>query len=81
MTIVELWERLHDATPSRWAVGQPAFEPHRAVPRSQYAFDSNERPKVGHRTREWTATGETEGACLEEMARCLAEMKEGKVPR
>ncbi len=81
MTSDEPWERIHEATPHGWFVGRPAFEPHRAVPWSQYAFDPAERPRVGHRSREWTAVGMTEQACLEEMARCVAEVSQGKAAR
>lgn len=46
-----------------------------------YAYDTTEKPRVGLRSREWMAVGETELAVLEEMARCLAELSEGRVPR
>jgi hypothetical protein len=77
----ELWSRIHDATPPGWFVGRPACEPHKAVPWSQYAFDTTERPKVGHRSREWTAVGMTEELVLEQMAKCLGEIRERRVPR
>ena len=44
-----------------------------------YAFDSPERMKHGHWSREWTARGvELEVVC--EMARCLRLIREGRVP-
>jgi hypothetical protein len=46
-----------------------------------YAFDQRERQKLGHRSREWTAVGNTEEECLREMARCLREISEGRVPK
>jgi len=38
------------------------------------------RRGVGHRTHEWTATGQTELEVVREMARCLREIREGRVP-
>ena len=46
-----------------------------------YAFDPSERPKVGLRSREWTAVAPTEEGVVREMARCLAELAEGRAPR
>jgi hypothetical protein len=45
-----------------------------------YAFDQNEKAAVGWRSREWTAVGQTEVECVREMARCLREIVEGRVP-
>jgi hypothetical protein len=45
-----------------------------------YAFDTSERAKIGHRSREWTAVGQTEVECVCEMARCLRKIGEGRVP-
>ena len=36
-----------------------------------YAFDTRERAKAGHRSREWTAVAATELEVVREMARCL----------
>jgi hypothetical protein len=71
---------LHDAIPPGWYVGRPSYhdERHQWV---KYAFDPDERPKVGLRTREWTAVAATEEAVVREMARCLAEIKAGRAPR
>jgi hypothetical protein len=44
------------------------------------AFDQTEKPKVGRRDREWTATGQTEVECIREMARCLREIGAGRKP-
>src|SRR4051794_39384745 len=71
-------------TPTRHYVGSsgdPAFEPRRAVPWAMYAFDPKENPKVGRRSREWTATGPTEARVVREMARCLREFAAGRTPR
>jgi len=46
-----------------------------------YAFDPKERAQMGRRSREWTAVGQTEVECVREMARCLREIGEGKVPK
>jgi len=73
------WDAVHDATPSDWYVGRPSYHDERRE-WTQYAFDQRERPSVGVRSREWTAIGPTELACLREMARCLREMGAGRVP-
>jgi hypothetical protein len=36
----------------------------------QHAYDPSDLPVEGKRTREWTAVGPTEEACVAEMARC-----------
>ena len=46
-----------------------------------YAFDPSERAAVGVRKRDWIAIASTEVAVVREMARCLAEIREGRVPR
>lgn len=73
------WDELHDATPAGWVVGRPRFHDERNE-WHQYAFDPSERPKVGKRSREWTAVGHTEVACVMEMARCLREISAGRWP-
>jgi hypothetical protein len=45
------WDDLHDAKPDCWFVGQPTYVEGRKA-RAQYAFDTRERPKEGHRSRE-----------------------------
>ena len=74
------WARIHAATPAGWFVGRPGYDPGRQQ-WTQYAFDPSERPRVGLRSREWTAVGMTELDVLEEMGRCLEEIKQGRVPR
>ena len=75
------WEDVHAANEALgWFVGQPAYEPHRIVPWSMYAFDPQERPIVGDKSRECTAIGETGLDCVLAMARCLREISEGRVP-
>lgn len=78
--LADAWNLVHDATPLGWHVGRPTYNPGRRL-WEQYAFDPSERPRVGLRSREWTAIGETELDVLEEMARCLVEIREGRVPR
>ena len=48
---------------------------------SLYAFDPREVPKVGLRSREWTAVARTELGAVREMARCLREIGAGRVSR
>jgi hypothetical protein len=75
------WNEIHAAVPAGWFVGRPTFEPRELVAWSQHAFDTTERPNVDRRSREWTAVGETEVACLREMARCLREISEGRMEK
>jgi len=46
-----------------------------------YAYDTAEKAEIGRRSREWTAVVESEVECVLEMARCMREISEGKVPR
>jgi hypothetical protein len=73
------WAAVHDATPADWYVGRPSYhdERHEWV---IYGFDQHERAVNGARSREWTAVGTTEVACLLETARCLRELAAGRVP-
>ncbi len=65
---------------ARWHVGPPFF--HDELERwEQHAYDATELPRDGKRSREWTAVGATEEACVTEMARCLKELREGRWPR
>ena len=73
------WDAVHDATPAGWFVGQPSYHDERRE-WMMYAFDPIERAEVGVRSREWTAVGATETDVLREMARCLREIGEGRVP-
>jgi hypothetical protein len=63
------WAAVHDSMPEGWFVGRPMEHPERNE-RSQFAFDTIETPVVGKRSREWTAVGQTELRCVQEMARC-----------
>ena len=74
------WAAVHDNTPDGWYVGKPGYE-ERHHQWSMYAFDPSEKPVVGKRSREWTAVGQTELHCVQEMARCLGELKAGRWPR
>jgi len=73
------WEELHDATPPGWHVGQPLYIGFRDS-WELYAFDPSERPKVGLRSREWTAVAPTEEGVVCEMARCLRETRQPDLP-
>ena len=72
------WDDLHDVKPDGWFVGTPVYIKHRGW--EQYAFDTRERAKAGHRTREGTAVGPSELGVLREMARCLRLIGEGRLP-
>ena len=60
--------------------GPPTYNPGRRE-WELYAFDPREKPVVGHRSREWVAIAESELEVVAEMARCLAEISAGRVPR
>lgn len=72
------WDEVHAALPEGWYVGRPSQR--HGGQWAQYAFDTNERVAIGRRSREWTAVGQTEAGCLREMARCLREIGDGRVP-
>jgi hypothetical protein len=73
----DAWSDLHDATPSGWYVGRPAYdEGHRVW--EQYAFDPSERAQAGVRSREWTAIGPTELEVVRELACCRRLIREGR---
>ncbi len=76
----EAWNAVHDATPAGWHVGRPSYHDERRE-WIQYAFDPSERPRVGVRSREWTAIGPSEAEVIREMARCLREIAAGRAPR
>jgi hypothetical protein len=40
-----------------------------------------EKAEIGHHANEWTAVGPSEAECVREMARCLRELGEGRVPK
>ncbi len=77
--LLDAWNELHEATPPRWFIGRPAYNERRDE-WSLYAFDTSERPKVGHRSREWTAVAPTQARVVRTMARCLREIAAGRVP-
>ena len=45
-----------------------------------YAFDTRERAKAGHRSREWTAVADSELEVVGDVARCLRLIREGRAP-
>ncbi len=79
MTADDVWDEVHRVTPPGWHVGLPTYNPRRHE-WEQYAFDPSERPLAGRRSREWIAVASTEEGVLREMARCLWEISEGRVP-
>ncbi len=74
------WTELLEAKPPGWWVGSASHHPERQK-WLLYAFDPSERPKSGHRSREWEVEGPTEEYVVREMARCLREITAGKVPK
>ena len=73
------WSDIHDAKPDGWFVGPPVYIERRHK-WMMYAFDTRERPKAGHRSREWTAVGASELEVVREMARCLRIIGAGALP-
>lgn len=78
--LIDAWLELHEATPTGWSVERPSYDPRRDE-WSLYAFDTAERSRVGHRSREWTAVAPTQARAVREMTRCLRELAEGRSPR
>jgi hypothetical protein len=76
----EAWDALRAATPAGWFVGRPTLNDS-SRDWTMYAFDPAERPKSGRRQREWVAQAPTEEAVVREMARCLSEIGEPRVPK
>lgn len=78
-TLSEAWKLLHEATAPGWFVGSPSrrHDGQWAI----YAFDTTEKAHIGRWSREWTAVGFTEVDGVLEMARCPAEIREGRLPR
>jgi len=76
----DAWDTLRAALPPGWVTGRPSYHDERRE-WLLYAYDPRERPKVGVRSREWTAVARTEEGVVREMARCLAEIREGRAPR
>ena len=74
------WSELHDAKPDGWFVGPPMYHERRRE-WEQYAFDTREKAKAGHRSREWTAVAGSELEVVREMARCLRLLGEGLTPK
>jgi hypothetical protein len=72
------WDKLHSVTPTGWFVGRPGQR--HGGQWAVYAFDTTEKAQVGRRSREWTAIGESEVECVQEMARCLSEIGAGRAP-
>lgn len=74
------WNDLQDALLPGWFVGTPVYHVERRE-WALYAYDTTERALIDKRNREWTALGPTEADAIREMARCLAEIAAGRVPR
>ena len=68
---------LHEANVRGWYIGTPSFD-ERHDEWQMYAFDPAERPRVGHRSREWTAVHPTQIGVIRSMAHCLRRHKANK---
>ena len=80
--IVATWELIWATKPSGWFLGRPVYDEHRKPPAwVMEAVTDPERPVVGRRMPKWKAIGTTEEACLQEMARGLRELSEGRAPK
>ena len=78
-TLDDAWADLHASTPKGWFVGRPGQR--HGGQWEMYGFDTTERAQMGRRRREWTAVGQTEQACVREMAHCLREIAAGRAPK
>ncbi len=74
------WDAVHAATPPGWQVGRPYRHEERGGAWEQYAWFPSGRARGARPAKEWIAVGETEEACLREMARCLEELGQGRWP-
>ena len=77
---VQAWAAVHDDTPDGWYVGRPGWEDSYQQ-WTMHAFDTREKAVEGKRSREWTAVGQSELLVVQEMARCLGELKAGRWPK
>lgn len=66
MSLEEARDELHDSTPPGWYVG---------------TYDTTAKAHIGKRSREWTAVHPTQIGVVREMARCLREITDGRVPK
>ena len=78
--LVAAWDAVYAATPAGWQVGRPYRHEERGGAWEQYAWLPSGKARGGRPRKEWTAVGETEEACLREMARCLEELGNGRWP-
>jgi hypothetical protein len=74
------WAALHFAKPPGWYVGNPMYHDERHE-WQLFAYDPLERAVDGIRKREWTAVASSEAGVVREMARCLAAISAGRVPK
>lgn len=78
--LTDAWDELLNVLPDGWEAGRPAWNERRQE-WSLYAWDGSERAKVGHRSREWTAVHPTQAGAVRSMAQCMAEIRQGRVPK
>lgn len=78
-TLEAAWQQMHAAMPPGWVLGRPSYHDERRG-WILYAYARSERPRMGQRSREWTAVAGTEVGVVCEMARCLREIREGRWP-
>ena len=71
---------LRDSTPRGWWVGLSMQQPDHGE-WLLYAYDLCERPIAGPRARLGRAVAASEVGVIREMARCLREIKAGRVPK
>jgi hypothetical protein len=76
----DAWSELRGSTPRGWWVGLPCEDSERGE-WLVYAYDQSERPLVGPCDRLRRAIAASEVAVIREMARCLREISEGRVPK
>lgn len=67
------------ALPAGWLAVRPNLHDERGR-WLMYASDPAEKPRKGVRQHEWSAMADSEVRVVREMARCLAEIKAGRVP-
>lgn len=78
-TLVDAWAELDVAVPPNWLVGPATYDERR----DEWRLYAWERFPRRHRTgiTEWQAIAPTQERVVREMARCLGEIREGRVAR
>jgi hypothetical protein len=79
LRLEDAWAQVYAVLPAEWSVSQPMHRPELGY-RVAYCRDTRYRKKKG--TPQFVeAAAPTEEAALRELARCIVEVSEGRVPK